>query len=321
MNLNNLKIIYSPVHQKHNPPFEIYDGKMERYSEVPDRIEEAIRTLIKNNIGKICSPQIFPMSNIYEVHQKDYVDFFIKKSKSLKSGEILYPSYYISDTYAPITSGTFDAAKMAVDGVLTGAKMVCGEEKIVYCLCRPPGHHAGKKSMGGYCYFNNAAIGANYLSKFGRVAILDIDLHHGNGTQDIFYQRSDVLYVSIHADPKVKYPYSSGYVSENKESNINYPLPMGTTNQKYLRVFGQALENIRNFGADYLVVSVGFDTYQKDPIGGFNLTTSIFAKLGQGIANMNIPILAVQEGGYFVPDFGKNLVSFLSGLTSANKID
>jgi len=316
MNLNNLKIIYSPVHLKHNPPFEIYDGKMEQYSETPDRIEEAIKIMSRNNIGQICSPQIFPMSHIYEIHQKDYVDFVRNKSELLKSGEILYPSCYISDTYAPITNGTFSAARMAVNGVLTGAKMIRSGEKIIYCLCRPPGHHAGIKNMGGYCYFNNAAIAANYLSKFGRVAILDIDFHHGNGTQDIFYQRSDVLYISIHADPKIKYPYSSGYVSENREFNINYPLPMGTTNQKYLRVFGQALENIRNFEADYLVVSVGFDTYQKNPIGGFNLTTSIYEKLGQGIANLNIPILSVQEGGYFVPDFGKNLISFLSGLTS-----
>jgi len=309
-----MRIIFSANHRQHNPPFEIYDGQMEPYAEKPERIDEAIRILRENNIGRICRPKNFPLKFIAEVHQRDYINYIRDKSKLLKSGEILYPSYYISDTYAPITNGTFEAARTAANGALTGASYLRDGEQMVYCLCRPPGHHAGVKNMGGYCYFNNAAIGAQYLSHFGRVAILDIDFHHGNGIQDIFYQRDDVLYVSIHADPKVKYPYSSGYVSENREFNINYPLPLGTTNQKYLKVFGQALENIRNFGADYLVVSVGFDTYKKDPIGGFKLTTPIYEKIGREIASLNIPILAVQEGGYFVPDFGLNLLSFLRGI-------
>jgi acetoin utilization deacetylase AcuC-like enzyme len=210
-------------------------------------------------------------------------------------------------------------ARSAVDTALTGAKYVFNGERVVYSLCRPPGHHAGYKAMGGYCYFNNAAIAAHYLSEHGSVALLDIDFHHGNGTQSIFYNRSDVLYVSIHADPHVKFPYSSGFEDERGAGeglgfNKNYPLPLGTRDARYSTVLLKVLGDIRDFNPDFLVVSAGFDTYEKDPIGGFKLTIPFYKTIGREIAKLRLPTLIIQEGGYAANALGKMVYTFLGGL-------
>jgi acetoin utilization deacetylase AcuC-like enzyme len=223
------------------------------------------------------------------------------------------------DTYTPIVAKTYDAARSSVDVALTGAKFVLEGEKVIYSLCRPPGHHADCNSMGGYCYFNNAAIAAEYLSEHGKVAILDIDFHHGNGTQSIFYDRADVLYISIHANPEVKFPYSSGFSEEAGRGeglgfNKNYPLPLGTTNEEYMEVLQRALQDVRNFAPNFLVISAGFDTYEKDPIGGFELTIPFYKDIGQEIAALNLPTLIVQEGGYNVDALGDIAYSFLRGI-------
>lgn len=236
----------------HNPPYEIYDGVRDSYAEKSSRINAILEILRKNKSFQIISPMIFPLKEIYSVHQKDYVLFIQKRSNLLKKNQVLYPSYFIMDTYTPIVKGTFEAARSSVDAALSGARLIIDGEKNVYALCRPPGHHAEYKSMGGYCYFNNAAISANYLSRYGRVAILDIDFHHGNGTQSIFYDRSDVLYVSIHADPRSKFPYSSGFFDEKGKNkglgfNINYPLPLGTNDGQYRRILKKALRDIEFF--------------------------------------------------------------------------
>lgn len=229
----------------------------------------------------------------------------------------MFPSYFISDTYAPITRGTYSAARSAVDVALTGSDLVLNGDGVVYVLCRPPGHHASPHSMGGYCYFNNAAIAADYLSGHGRVAILDIDFHHGNGTQDVFYDRSDVLYVSIHANPKGSYPYVSGFTDETGRGdgsgfNLNFPIDMSTNDSQYLKTLGLALENIQSFAPDYLVVSVGFDTFVNDPIGGLKLTKNVYPKVSEMIAGLNLPTLLVQEGGYNVEHIGELATSFLA---------
>jgi acetoin utilization deacetylase AcuC-like enzyme len=227
------------------------------------------------------------------------------------------------DTYTPIASKTYEAARSAVDVTLTGAKYLLGGEQIVYALCRPPGHHAEYKTMGGYCYFNNAAIAANYLSKHGGVAILDIDFHHGNGTQQIFYYRPDILYVSLHADPHEKFPYSSGFANEQGAGegfgfNRNYPLPLGTTNEQYLGVLLKALRDVQTFNPKFLIVSAGFDTYEKDPIGGFKLTIPFYQTIGKEIANLHLPTIIVQEGGYYIEDLGRIALSFLKGITNTS---
>ncbi|EKD86283.1 MAG: Histone deacetylase superfamily protein [uncultured bacterium] len=173
--------------------------------------------------------------------------------------------------------------------------------------------------MSGYCYFNNAAIAADCLSGHGKIAILDIDFHHGNGTQDIFYERSDVLYVSIHADPHDKFPYISGFSDESGKGkgigfNKNYPLALGTKDQEYLKVLMRALKDVEEFKPRYLVVSLGFDTYEKDPIGGFKITPGFYKEIARNIKGLELPTLLIQEGGYNVEDLGKLSYLFLQGM-------
>lgn len=315
-----MKIIYSDKHVKHNPPFEIYDGVYEAYAEKPERIMSIFNFLKEKRAKDIYPPDNFPINHILDIHHKEYVSFLKNRSAKLSSKEILYPSYFIRDTYTPVTPKTYEAATSSVDVALTGAKYVLKGEGLVYSLCRPPGHHAENKTMGGYCYFNNAAIAANYLSKHGKVAILDIDFHHGNGTQQIFYDRNDVLYISIHADPKFKFPYSSGFEDEKGRGeglgyNKNYPLPLGTTDEEYLEILKKTLKDIKDFSPKFLIVSAGFDTYEKDPIGGFKLTIPFYKVIGRQINSLELPTLVIQEGGYAVDALGEIAYSFLQGLS------
>lgn len=317
----NIKIIYTKKHSEHNPPYEIYDGVREPYAEKAERLTSIVRTLMQNGVKSFHNPHSFPLSHIHKIHLREYATFLRRRSNQLGKNEILYPSYFIMDTYTPIAHKTYTAAKSAVDVALTGAKYILEGGQVAYALCRPPGHHAEYKTMGGYCYFNNAAIAADYLSEHGKVALLDIDFHHGNGTQSIFYDRCDVFYVSIHADPHVKFPYSSGFENERGIGdgfgfNRNYPLPLGTNDTQYLTVLRKTLRDIRDFNPDFLVVSAGFDTYENDPIGGFKLTIPFYKTIGIEIAKLNLPTLIIQEGGYHVKDLGRLAFSFLKGVTS-----
>lgn len=238
---------------------------------------------------------------------------------SLNNGESIYPSYFTMDTYTPILPGTYFASVSAVNVALTGGELLLlKKEQLIYALCRPPGHHAETARMGGYCYFNNAAIVAQYLSQFGKVAILDIDFHHGNGTQEIFYDRSDVLYISIHADPRQKFPYSSGFpwergVGRGFGFTKNYPLPLGLSELTYQKVLLKTLSDIKMFNPAFLIVSAGFDTYIHDPIGGFKLTIPFYKTIGEMINSLKLPTLIVQEGGYAIKDLGNIVVSFFRG--------
>jgi acetoin utilization deacetylase AcuC-like enzyme len=317
----DIKIVYSNNHLKHAPEFEFFEGEKLLHAEVPARVESIIAKLREKNIGAILNPHIFSEDFIYKLHSKYYIDFIKTKSAVQKPTTAFYPSYYIMDTYTPIVAGTFEAAKTAVDTALTGAELVKNGEKLVYSLCRPPGHHAEHTVMGGYCYFNNAAIAAEYLSKNKKVAIIDIDFHHGNGTQQLFYNRNDVFYVSLHADPSVKFPYETGFsnevgVGDGKGYNKNYPLPLGITNEKYLHTLQKALQVVHAFNPDYVVVSAGFDTYEKDPIGGFLLTIPFYKTIGEQIALLKKPILVIQEGGYAVDALGNMAYHLLVGLDS-----
>ncbi|OGL34911.1 hypothetical protein A3F65_02185 [Candidatus Saccharibacteria bacterium RIFCSPHIGHO2_12_FULL_47_16b] len=313
-----MNIIYSDLHLAHQPNYEIYDGRRSAYPEVAARVDSIITELRRLGIGRITKPTHFPLRHIYAVHQKQYVDFLRQCSKNLANNEELYPSYFISDTYAPLTPGTFKASLTAVDCALSGAQKILSGQPIVYSLCRPPGHHAAHHTMGGYCYFNNAAIAAEFLANHGSVAILDIDFHHGNGTQAAFYNRRDVLYLSIHADPAQRYPYSSGFSDEcgsgpGEGFNFNYPLDLATTNSQYLAVLDSCLSEIKKFNPDFLVVSAGFDTFIHDPIGGFALTQDVYREIGARIGSLKLPTLIIQEGGYNVEYLGKLIGNFLSG--------
>ena len=235
---------------------------------------------------------------------------------------------YCFDTATPIVAGTAAAARASVDIALTAADRVLDGASLAYGLCRPPGHHAGRNLIGGYCFFNNAAIVAESLVARGaeRVAILDVDFHHGNGTQQIFWRRGDVLYVSLHGDPAGIYPYYSGHATERGQAagegrTVNLPLPPGTDGDAYLAALDEGLAAIRAFDADApLVLSLGFDTYHADPICNFALRTDDYARMGSALAALGMSVVALQEGGYAVDALGANAVAFLGALRAPRSV-
>jgi acetoin utilization deacetylase AcuC-like enzyme len=267
----------------------------------------------------------------------------VRRMDRRSDNPLALPGYYASDLGAPIVAGTYHAARDSADVALTAADALLNGQQVTYALCRPPGHHAGSDMYGGYCYLNNAAIAAEYLGTRAqepggneaggaasytrrRVTILDIDYHHGNGTQQIFYERDDILTISIHADPLREYPYFSGYADQRGAGaglgyNLNIPLEAGVTNERYLDVLDQALTTITDFNPHFLVVSAGFDTFAGDPVaengGGFALTAEAYPQIGRRIAALGLQTLIVQEGGYAVAALGENVIGLLRGFTKA----
>ena len=234
-------------------------------------------------------------------------------------------SYFSFDMATPIAAGTWAAARASAQIAVTGAELLVREgERGVFGLCRPPGHHAGFDVYGGYCYLNSAAIAAQYLrdNGMGRVAILDVDYHHGNGTQHIFYARGDVYFASIHADPMTDYPYFLGHADEfgegdGSECNFNCPLPRGTAWQAWGSALEAACAKIEGFGCDAVVVSLGVDTFEGDPISCFQLTSDDYLRVGQRIAKVGKPTLFVMEGGYAVAEIGTNVTNVLRAFEAA----
>jgi acetoin utilization deacetylase AcuC-like enzyme len=224
------------------------------------------------------------------------------------------------DLSAPIIDGTYRAALGSANCALSGAKAIAEGEKSAFALCRPPGHHAGKSFCGGYCYLNNAAIAANWLSSLGKVALLDIDYHAGNGTQDIFYERGDVLTLSIHADPDGEYPAFCGYADETGAGqgsglHRNFPLSDGTDDSQYLSVLAEALGLVLSFAPAFLVLSAGMDLYAGDPLGKFKVTQEGIRQIGKRIAALELPTLIVMEGGYNNAALGENITTLLENFT------
>jgi acetoin utilization deacetylase AcuC-like enzyme len=254
-------VVYSPDHQLHQPQFELYDGQKMPYPEVPDRVQTIAAAL--QQLPDISWLQPKDDSDALSLHSSQYMAYLQQISGAAGMGDV-YPSNFIHDTYAPITAGTFAAARVAAYTATTAANEVIGGQKTAYALCRPPGHHAGDGFMGGYCYFNNAAAAAQRLSTQGKVAILDIDFHHGNGTQALFYDRSDVMYVSVHADPATSYPYTHGHATETGTGQ-GVGLTRNIVVQKncgwatYKQALMAALQTVTDFAPNYLVVSLGFD--------------------------------------------------------------
>lgn len=332
-------IVYPSRHVRHRPPNEILNGNRDPHAETPERIDR-----IKASLGEIegmqfILPRRFPLSWIERVHDHAYVSYLAEAGRNAGS-TYMYPSVfpygadqrtrqevgmrgmYSFDTYTPVSSTTYEAARGSAMAALTAASYVRRGEQVVYALCRPPGHHAERAKMGGYCYFNNTAIAAEYLSTRGRVAILDIDVHHGNGTQDIFYSRSDVLVVNIHAHPDTRFPYFTGRANEHGEGegvgyNLNFPLPLATRDIAYHRTLRSALTRIGQFDPVYLVVSVGYDTHQDDPIGGFCLSTEYYSCLAGAIAGLHLPTVLIQEGGYNTEMLGTVAQTFVRGFLVA----
>jgi acetoin utilization deacetylase AcuC-like enzyme len=220
------------------------------------------------------------------------------------------------DLSACIVEGTFSAARASANCALSAADSILKGDRSSFALCRPPGHHAGKDYAGGYCFINNASVAANFLSSYGRVALLDVDYHCGNGTQDIFYDRDDVLTISIHADPDFEYPHFIGHANERGKGrgfgfHHNFPLPAATNDDSYLSALNHALERIREYKPRYLVIAAGMDIYDGDPLGSFKVSTTGIREIGSRIASLNLPTAIIMEGGYNNDALGTNITAFL----------
>lgn len=337
-----MKIFYSETHRRHEPPFEVFDGGLRvPYLENPDRMDKILTALYTVDWADIHTPKDFGLDPILAVHDKEYLDFLASAwtewlATVPQDSSTLLPAtfalrrhphkpksllgragYYMMDLSACIVEGTYQASLASANCALSAAESVVSGQRSAFALCRPPGHHAGKDYAGGYCFINNAAVTANLLSQKGSVAVLDVDYHCGNGTQDIFYDRADVLTISIHADPDYEYPSYIGFADERGEGrglgyHHNFPLPAGTDDTAYLETLGQALQKIREFKPAYLVVSAGMDIYADDPLGRIKVTTEGIGEIAKSIADLELPTVIIMEGGYANAALGKNILAFLS---------
>jgi len=308
------------------------------YVESPVRINTILKEIEKTGFFKTIPIQRFSEKYLKSVHETNYVDYFKKVCEKIEPNKSVYPyvfpirnvtrppkelpiraGYYCIDTFTPLTRNAFLAAKRAVDCALTSATEILQGRRIAYALIRPPGHHAEKRSFGGFCYFNSNAIVAQFLSKSGKVTILDIDYHHGNGQQDIFYDRNDVLTVSIHGHPRFAYPYFTGFEDEigtgaGENFNVNFVLQENINGTQYREVLQKALKKIAKFQPKFLVVAVGFDTAKGDPTGSWSLQARDFELNGRLIGSMDLPTIVLQEGGYNHRNLGVNARYFFKGL-------
>jgi acetoin utilization deacetylase AcuC-like enzyme/GNAT superfamily N-acetyltransferase len=311
------------------------------YVESPVRIRSILAELDKTGLFDQLKPHAFLERHLYAVHDADFALYIQRASKAVPEGKSLYPyvfpirnkarppkepsvlaGYYCIDTFTPINRNAYPAARRGVDCALTAAREIITGRRIAYALVRPPGHHAERHAFGGFCYFNNSAVVAQYLRTYGKVAILDIDYHHGNGQQDIFYRRPDVLTVSIHGHPSFAYPYFSGFKEECGEGegegfNLNLPLPETVDGERYRKELARALRRISEFSPDFLVLAFGLDTAKGDPTGTWLLTAKDFEANGRMIGELGLPTVVVQEGGYRTRTLGTNARSFFQGLAAS----
>ncbi len=335
-----------PPHGRLERPFvvvsstrhQIHHVRERGYVERPARVNAILDAVSTLDLFETLPPRHFGEERIRKVHNSGLVSYLREVCRTFTDSRPVYPyvfpirrperkprdlavraGYYCIDTFTPLDRNAYVAAREAVDVALTAAEILVRRgPRMAYGVCRPPGHHSEAKSFGGFCYFNNAAIASQYLSTFARVALLDIDFHHGNGSQDIFYQRSDVLTVSIHGHPNYAYPYFSGFADENGEGpgkgyNFNYPLPENTAADVYLDTLSRALKRIRDYDPGFLVVSLGFDTMKGDPTGAFLLTSDTLKQMGQAVSALNRPTLVLQEGGYSLRNLRRGALGFFSG--------
>ena len=335
-----MDIIFHPDQRLHYPKRFLVRGDLTANPEKPERTDvllNAVRAAGHN----IAEPEDFDLVPIAAIHTPEYIEFLAtihQRWQALPgaSDEVLpnihanrhvcigYPQspvglagYHMADTACPINADTWNSVKASCNSAVHAAQLVLDDIDSAYALCRPPGHHAYQDMAGGFCYVNNSAVAAQVLRQaHGRVAVLDIDVHHGNGTQGIFYRRDDVLTVSLHADPQQFYPFFWGYAAERGEGqgqgyNLNFPLPLATADDAYLQSLELALNRIQAFQATALVVALGLDAYVNDPLAGLAITTEGFGRIATAISRLQLPTVLVQEGGYLSAELGENLVSFL----------
>jgi acetoin utilization deacetylase AcuC-like enzyme len=340
-----MKVIHNDLHHLHAAAFEFFRGEKVEAFEKSARADFVLRALQDAKFGEFLQRESFPDTAVTRVHSERYVNFIRgahAEYLSLGGSGDAFPSVwsirgmrsdvepknfaarmglYSFDSGTPFTAGAYAGSRAGADCALTGAKLLTAGERSAFVLTRPPGHHAGSDFFGGYCFLNNAAIAAQYLRDHGasRVAILDVDYHHGNGTQDIFYSRDDVFFASIHADPATDYPFFLGYADEVGEGagrgfNLNLPLAQGASPDTWFAALDVAIAKTLAFKPDALVVSLGVDTYEGDPISHFKLRTrEDYPRLGEKIRAMNVPTLFILEGGYAVKEIGDNVVATLQG--------
>jgi acetoin utilization deacetylase AcuC-like enzyme len=322
-----------------NDKHDIHHVRERGYVEAPVRVRVIREELARTDLFETHKARRFAKKHILAVHDAGLVNFLKRAGDIVGPKSAVYPytfpsrkharapkelplraGYYCIDSFTPISSNAYEAAREAVDCTLTAADNILMDGyQLAYALVRPPGHHAERAFFGGFCYFNSAAVAAHYLSTYGKVALLDVDYHHGNGSQDIFYERADVLTVSLHADPETTYPYFSGFANERGEGagkgyNVNIPLAEGTSGERYLKALRKAIRHVRRFKPRFLVVSLGLDTAKADPTGTFLLRAAHFHASGTMIGELGLPVLLVQEGGYRTRTLGINARHFFKGL-------
>ncbi|MBE7638469.1 histone deacetylase family protein [Sneathiella sp. P13V-1] len=339
-----MKIVYSPDHAKHHPKTYIKAGSFHEPQEVPGRAEALSKGLNEAGHEFIDAKDYGPAPRA-AIHTPGYLHFLETiadrwRAAGMDNEEVLpnihpgrhmpsYPTgiigevgYYTTDLSAPIGPETWEGAVASSNVALTATDIVLddmSDNAVAYGLCRPPGHHAYQDQAGGFCFLNNIAIAAQHaLSKVKRVAILDVDVHHGNGTQGIFYNRKDVFTVSLHCDPIDYYPFFAGHAHERGEGdgdgfNLNVPIPPNTGDDVYLEYLETAKTALRAFAPDVLFVALGLDAFEGDPLDGLSITTEGFGRMAASISELNVPTVLIQEGGYNRDHLGANIVSFLKG--------
>jgi acetoin utilization deacetylase AcuC-like enzyme len=338
--------VFDDMQRLHNPPSFIVAGKRQPIPERPERIDMLLAGVKRSGSSLVAPPPIGndTLSLVHDARYLAFMDTLWERWHRLPDAAeyplpnihalgraslapVGYPEsvvgqcgYHLGDGSCPIMDKTWEAARASAATAAHAASLMLGGERIAYALCRPPGHHAASDVAAGFCYVNNTALAAEILTRAGeRVAILDIDVHHGNGTEAIFYDRADVLTISLHADTRRFYPFFWGYAEERGRGegegfNLNLPLARGTKIDAYRKALAKALRRIGEFRPTMLVIAAGLDTSIDDPFQGFAIETQDFATIGRDIAGLNMPMLVVQEGGYPSPSLGGNLASLLQGL-------
>lgn len=342
-----MRIFYNDRHPLHHGRHEMFRGELVPCFEVPARADYVLQELRSRQFGTIASAPDVDLAVLERIHAPRYLRFLAgawdewvaldprnAQRDALPSywpirsfrTDVLPASFparmglFSFDAGSPITAGTWTAARHGAACAVAGAQRLLAGDRGAFALTRPPGHHAGADFFGGYCFLNNAALAAQALRDGGveRVAVLDVDYHHGNGTQAIFYERGDVFFASIHGDPHTEYPYYLGYADERGagaglDCNLNLPLPRGTGFERWREALAGALRRMGQWGAGALVVSLGLDTFEGDPISGFGLRGDDYLRLGEDLAATGLPVLFVFEGGYAVAEVGRNTVNVLEG--------
>lgn len=340
-----MKIIYSEKHKLRDAKTELHGGELVKPFEGPFRAEWILEAVQDAGFKEVSTPKDHDLDVAMKVHDRGYLEFLatawdrwaaegfdgeaipvtlpVRRTQMARVPRNIDGAlgYYANSVETSITKGSYEAALSSQSSALEGADWLNKGNRACFALCRPPGHHAGIDTYGGYCFINNAAVAAQRLRDHGakRVAILDVDFHHGNGTQDITYRRDDIFFASLHGDPVDAFPYFLGYADETGEGpgegfNANYPMPPGTPWSIWSQALADALARIKAYGAEAIVVSLGVDTFEKDPISFFKLTSPDFIRMGAMIAGSGVPVLTLMEGGYGVPEIGLNVANFLKGV-------